>query len=414
MTFGLELALATALLGPAQQPQKSLEDAGVRRQTVKLADIAPLYEDIEIMRQLLDRRLRDFGRPDGQRAGYETQQLSQVTHNGQPNSALDATAQTFLGAVNRYGNQSNDATYSDMMNRYYTPSSRSAAPVEGVYLERAGAVFTVTLPAPAGDPRPSSPKAATAPAADEWEKTRKQLRGEKSDATSTPPAHPPTIGDVILRTLADNGKHFRRLDNDDRLTVVVTFHRHRTQPSAMNDYQPASAFVQNVAPSSKANNRAALADWMVGGTAASPTRDLELLGDLHLKQQQYDQALESLQRAIAAIEKEVQVHPDVAASRRLSELLTKQAQALLATGKADEARAALEKSRRINIDLTGTPNAPKPVQPEAAKLPAKLIISARKDLLDAVGSGKIDYEAFRQQVTAEYLTLGEEKPKSKQ
>jgi hypothetical protein len=416
MTFGLELALAAALLGPAQQPQKSLEDAAVRRQSSRPTDVAGLYEDIEIMRQLLGRKLRDFGGADGRRASYRQQQSSDAAQNGQPTSTVDATANLFLGTVNPFATTANAANYSDVVNRYIHASA-SAANVEGVYLERAGVVFTITLPLPAGDPRPGSPKAAAAPAADEWERTRKQLRGEKSDAMPTTPAQRPTIGDVILRALAENGKHFRRLDNDDRLTVVVTFHRHRTEPNPMNDFQAPSASAQNVGPPTRATNRTAIADWMGAAATTPATRDLELLADLHLRQQQYDQALESLRRAIATVEKEAEANPDSAdgrkAAQRLSDLLTKLAQALLATGKADEARAALEKSRRINLDLTGTPNAAKPVQPETAKLPAKLVISARKDLLDAVGSGKMDYEAFRQQVTAEYLTFGEEKQKPK-
>jgi hypothetical protein len=417
MTFGLEFALAAALLGPAQQPQKSLEDPAVRRQSSRPTDIAGLYEDIEIMRQLLGRKLRDFDRSGGPRTRYGTQQSSNVAQNGQPTSTVDATANLFLGTVNPFGTTANAATYSDVVNQYFHASA-STAHVEGVYLERAGVVFTVTLPLPVGDPRPSPRKAAAAPAADEWEKARRQLRGEKSDATSPAPAQRPTVGDVILRALAENGKHFRRLDNDDRLTVVVTFHRHRTDPTSMNDFQPPSASAQNVGPPTRLNNRkTALADWAEGAAATAPTRDLELLADLHLRQQQYDQALDSLRRAIATVEKDAAGNPDSPdvrkAAQRLSDLLTKLAQALLATGKADEARAALEKSRRINLDLTGTPNAAKPAQPEAAKLPAKLVISARKDLLDAVGSAKMDYETFRQQVTAEYLTFGEEKQKPK-
>jgi tetratricopeptide (TPR) repeat protein len=411
MTFGLELALAGALLVPAQQPTSTSAPPPPQPRR----DNSALYEDIEIMRQLLARKLAGFGGGDSR---PHFGQNAWLRYNGQPQSTLDATANMFLGAMNPQAHPAISAAYADAVNKYvYT--SPSAAHVEGVYLDRAGVVFTTTLPLPAGDPRPSPPKAA-APAADEWERTRKELRGEKSDLSALTPSQPPTVGDVVLRALAENGKHFRRLEGDERLTVVVTLHGHRQAPTkAMAaGNQPAPSVtpntVQNVFTLS-GQGGTTLGTVALG---SSSVRDLELLADLHLKQQQYDQALEALRRVIAAVENEGKASQDAADGRKtaqqLSDLLNKQAQALLATGKADEARHALEKAAKLLQDASGVNVAfANKAKPEVASLPAKLNISAPKNLLDAVGSGKIDYEAFRQQVSVEYLTFGEEKSKSK-
>jgi len=413
MTFGLELALAGALLGPAQQPQKPADPFGSPPPTQPRRDNSGVYEDIEIMRQLLARKLAGFGGQDA-RPHYGPQTSSAGTSNGQPQSTLDATANLFLGAVNPYAHPAISATYADAMNKYvYT--SPAAARVEGVYLERAGVVFTVTLPAPEGDPRPSSPKTTPSPAADEWERTRKELRGEKSDSSAPTPSQPPTVGDVILRMLADNGKHFRSLSPDEKVTVVVTFRGGAHQShSQWSNYPPVKTQTptQNAGPFSLSGGGSI--NIAVGDAAMA--NDLELLADLHLKQQQYDKALEASRKAIAQIENEMKQNPTETKGKRqrLAALYGKQAQALLAAGNIDAARAPLDQAAKLFGETTGANvSLANKAKPEGTSLPAKLIISAPKNLLDAVGSGKIDYEAFRQQVSVEYLTFGEEKPKSK-
>ena len=290
MTFGLELALATALLGPAQQPTPISAPPPPQPRR----DNSALYEDIEIMRQLLARKLAGFGGGDSR---PHFGQNAWLRYNGQPQSTLDATANMFLGAMNPQAQPAISAAYADAVNKYvYT--SPSAAHVEGVYLDRAGVVFTATLVQPAGDPRPSPPKAATAPAADEWERTRKELRGEKSDSSAPTPSQPPTVGDVILRALAENGKHFRWLGGDERLTAVVTFHGHRHSQSR-------TATTGTSATSSSAG-QASSQNTLAGPVTANPApgpssvRDLELLADLHLKQQRYDQVLNQNNGSVAS------------------------------------------------------------------------------------------------------------------
>src|SRR5436309_1781795 len=163
MTFGTELVLAAALLGPAQQPQKSGDDAN-RYSAFTVPSRS--YEDIEIMRQLLARKLTIFGTADV-RPLYGPHTSSGGSHNGQPQASLDATGNMFLQTLNPYVNVTGDAAH--LANSLTHQLARSAF-VEGVYLDRLGVVFTVTLP-PHGDPRPSPAKTSPAPASDEWEKT---------------------------------------------------------------------------------------------------------------------------------------------------------------------------------------------------------------------------------------------------
>jgi hypothetical protein len=403
MMLGTELVLTAALLAPAQQPPKPRDVL-----VTKTPDSAAVYEDIEIMRQLLARKLASFGVPDV-RPLYGPRTSSSGSSNGQPQASFDAGSNTFLQAMNPYVNATGDVT--KLANALDRNSPRPGF-IEGVYLDRVGAVFTVTLP-PHGDPRPNPAKPAPSPAGDEWEKTRKELRGERSDTSSAATSRPPTVGDVILRTLAENGKHFRSLSPDEKLTVVVTFRGGSNQShSPWPNYPLVTAQNANQNVTSSAGPTSSTGSNSVAGSS-STTHDLELLADLHLKQQQYDQALEATRKAIAQIE-ERELSTNDQRQRRAA-LYGKQAQALLATGKVDEARAALEKAATLSQDPTGaTDGFANKAKPEGMLLPTKLIISAPKSLLDAVGSGKIDYEAFRQQVSVEYLTFGEEKPKSKQ
>jgi tetratricopeptide (TPR) repeat protein len=403
MTFGLELALAGALLAPAQQPQRS-RDVLVN----KTPDAAALYEDIEIMRQLLARKLARFGGADS-RPFYGPQTSSSSSHNGQPQASADFAANNFLQAVNPYVNATGDVT--NLANSLDRNSPRWAF-VEGVHLDRVGAVFTVTLPSH-GDPRSNPAKPAPSPAGDEWEKTRKELRGEKPDPTSAPASQPPTVGDVILRTLAENGKHFRSLGPDEKIAVVVTIRGGSNQPHS--PFYPPVRTQDSLDRIKSLYGRVINEYNPAAPDSVSTTHDLELLADLHLKQQQYDQALETTKKAISQLVKEAPAAVMTKGQRqRLASLYSRKAQALLAMGKFDEARDALERAAKAAQEDTAAANTAlvNKTRPEEMSLPAKLIISAPKNLLDAVGNGKIDYEAFRQQASVEYLTFGEEKQKS--
>ncbi len=93
--------------------------------------------------------------------------------------------------------------------------------VEGAYFRGQGVIFQATVPpVPAKELKLSgttqSPKSLS-----DWEKTLLQIRGEKATTT----AHKPqgTLADKLLKSLAENGKNFTRLPENENLTIVVTF-----------------------------------------------------------------------------------------------------------------------------------------------------------------------------------------------
>jgi hypothetical protein len=303
------------------------------------------------------------------------------------------------------------------MSDYIPPShwtwTRGGAPiaVEGVHFLGNGftfVVFTVTMPPTGGDPRPSADPAAAPAGQSDWERLQRQLRGETAPASAALERKAPTVGDVLLHLLAENGKHFTALRDDERLTVAVTFRGPRpdARQPIVTTFQPQ--------PAANALNLTGTLN-VSGGTVTVTTeqtaRDLELLGDLHLKQQKYAEALDALHKAVTAVENDLQKNPSGPERRqeleRLSSLYSKLAQAQLATGRMDEARATLERARGTSQEATrtaqGQTTAPAAAKPGGSVLPARLTLSAPKRLLDEVGSGKMSFEQFRKQVTVEYV-----------
>ena len=131
-------------------------------------------------------------------------------------------------------------------------------------------------------------------------------------------------------------------------------------------------------------------------SSSSKARDLELLGDLHLKQGQNEEALTAFQKAVEL----KQLDPKLSAA-----LYRKLAQCYLALERIGEARSALDKAAEVLKNMqeaASAQNKPAAAKPAAA-LPVKLIVSAPKKLLDQVKEGKISFEEFRRQATVETL-----------
>jgi hypothetical protein len=409
----MKLLLLGALLTPAQSaPLRLPADATT-------ADRPTVDEQIEVMRALLVRKLR--GAAAGTTlhdatatAGYLDTFNTFITGNTayqptttyQPQTAPDGTA--FYQPITTYSPRS--ATW----NPAGWPGWDGQA-VEGVYLPGYGALFSVTLPTLAQDPRPSAgPKPAPAEVT-EWERVRRALHGEATpEPTPAAPKEPP-LGDVLLRLLAENGRHLTALRDDERLAVVVTFRGHR--PSARPTFTTqanANTTATNPLGATTINTLTPFGSGTVATTAGhgQTARDHELLGDLHLKQGQNQQALEAFSKALTALDAEwkkmdLSSGEDQAVAQmqqRLAELYTKQAQAQLAAGRSDEARQLLDKAKAAK-EQAGKTAAEKP--PVTAKpgggpaLPARLTVSAPKRLLDQVGTGKISFEEFRKEAKVE-------------
>jgi hypothetical protein len=126
------------------------------------------------------------------------------------------------------------------------------------------------------------------------------------------------------------------------------------------------------------------------------------MGDLALKQNDYQQAVEQYRKAAA-----VRMTPgDPALALEYVEVVTKIARALMAQGKIEEADRAVQRLRRLaeGFQEGTSPNKPAEKKPEMT-LPAKLIITVPKKLLDLAGAGKAPFDEFRKAASVEYLVF---------
>lgn len=260
---------------------------------------------------------------------------------------------------------------------------------EGVYLKGQGVVYTLTLPPP---PK-AKPEAAPAPPnrVSDWDRVRREMHNEKPEpAKKEPPPREPTLAEIILGVLAENGRHFTQLGDNESLTVVVTF-RGGDPPSA-----PAAGATGKEAANPKSAAATLTQELGAALTREAAGQDYELLGDLHQKQGKTAEAIQAFRQALGQ-------RPD---PNRLPTLYRKLAQALLSEGKDDEARQVLEKMLAERKKEQAAPA--HPAAPAAAKrtpLPAKLIITAPKKLLDAVAAGKMSLEDFQKAAGVEYVNL---------
>jgi tetratricopeptide (TPR) repeat protein len=411
--LGLELALAGALLAPGQAGTSVIvgeSKTGAVLLGALVHDPRRVDEQIEVMRALLLRKLRgsEAGAPLAAYDAYHDMSTALLSNNYfVPTTTFQPTA----GADGQAHYQP-VTTYTATMgaNPLAGRARAGGQPVEGVYVPGYGVVFTVTLPPPAQDPLPAA-EAAKAPAAlSEWDRTQRQLRGEWTFEHAPPPPKEPPLGEVLLRVLAENGKHFTALRDDEQLTVAVVFRGSRAAPRAANapsTTQPANANVIG-AMSGSVNIAGGGTHTFAGQNAPPPAqtaRDLELLGDLHLKQGQSQQALEAYLKALTTLDAEWRKtdlnnadEDQLIAQfqRRIGDLYAKQAQAQLEAGRLDEARQLLDKAK-ASRERAGKSAAEKPAaaKPAGPTLPARLTISATKRLLDQVGSGTISFDEFR-------------------
>ncbi len=252
--------------------------------------------------------------------------------------------------------------------------------LEGVYLKDKGVVYTATLSS-----LQSPAKAETARPVSEWERARREVRKEKESPKKTETSKPPELSDVLLKALAENGRHFSQLGENESVTLVITV-RGQDQSSTTPKSQGGKAKRESNAPNEGTD------DYL-----AAKVRDLELLGDLHMKQEHYGMARDTYRKAL-----------DMKPGRQqMAVLARKLAQAYLMLSSLEEARSALDQSLTLMKENGNTRDDPAAGKPAEVALPVKLIISAPKKLLDQVGEGKISFDEFRRQASVEKLTFGD-------
>jgi tetratricopeptide (TPR) repeat protein len=238
--------------------------------------------------------------------------------------------------------------------------------LEGVYLKGQGVVYTVTLPT-----LNRSAMVETVRPVSEWESVRREFHKEKET-----PKKPDGVGlrEVLLKVLAENGSHFSRLGENESLTLVVTVHEEsKSRPSGKSGGQSAK-------PGSNVSNTFTLTDSASGSSKA---HDLEVLGDLHLKQGRYEDAIAAFQKAVES----------ASGSKQKATLHRKLAQAYLMQGQDEKARFQIDRAIAFLKEAQDEKNKPAPAaKPETNSLPVKMIISVPKKLLDQAGEGKMPFE----------------------
>jgi tetratricopeptide (TPR) repeat protein len=381
MTFS-SLLLTSALLVPAQRPPESPQNTRPSLNSpASDAAPSPMAEDIEILRRVLATKLHPSGGSALYRTGTSTNALAQY---------LPSTTETTLWSE-PYGGQ-----------RAWV--SHDGGSVEGVYLPGYGVVLTTTLSGARRDGKPSDDKPASKPMSD-WDRAQAELRGEKPALQpATSGARPPSVRDIILRVLADNGNHLTRLRDDEKITVVVTFRDgdallapvSTTLGPATNPFQ---GYVgQNTMTPSGLTTAAQGTQPSGSNKQPSSARDYEMLGDLHLKQGQYQAAAEAFKKAIGAYEDETRDNRPAEFTKLLGSLLAREAQAQIGLGHNDRAVELLQQARSgASGQNTATAKAPN----SKPRVPAKLIISATRRQLAAIAGGQMSFDEFRRAASIE-------------
>jgi hypothetical protein len=397
------------------------------------------YEQIEILRRLLDQGLRT----------HETAWTDKI-HSAafSPDGRQLATANA-EGAVRIWdmhtGKQLRD------------PHAAIDVPtLQGVYLKGQGVVYTTTIPPGVMVPVMDGSATSVEKPLTEWERVRSEVRGEKPEPKK--PKSNPSLADLLLKTLAENGKHMTQLPDAESITVAVTLapmqsctacHANpwsATDLPIMGSMFRGTTSIGNTGSTSLGTTGTTSS---LGGSKTSSTgtsgsgsstttaqekflRDLSdqhseakktvLVGDLHLKQKQYHEATVAFQKAsesFANILEKIRKAsldltgtlppPNAVVELDLLESRTKLAQALVGEGKQDEARKILSAiATQAQRGAQGEPA--KPAEKPGIALPSKLIVTVSKKSLEAVGSGKMSFEEFRKAATVEYLNFSEKGP----
>ena len=387
-TWGLValLALAATAAGQADPPPVPLIESRVA--TFFAGESAETltrrrYEEVEILGRLLDRAV---GRLPGVAAHQAVHGLASVAFS--PDGKRLATSEPY--SVRLW-----DAAKGKGVHDY--PGLAGTSLAQGTYLKGHGVVYALGLPGYVGPVVSDGAKSRGGSALTDWERARRELAGQKVEDKAKA-SEDVSLADALLGVLAANGKNFTQLPGNESVTVAVTLAG--SQTSCLSCHTAATAAVpmkiKVVAPPPGNTGGGGSA------TASENARRPELLGDLHLKQGEHDKAVAAYRTALAAAGSQ---NADVA-DLKVMEVAVKLAQALAAQGKADESRRVLSDLAAMAGKATKAPPPPASgTTPGTMALPPRLLVTAPKAALDAVGSGKMSFEEFRKAARVEHLTF---------
>jgi hypothetical protein len=223
----LALWTAAGAASPHQEPdfpRNSIEPHIVGRvekpEVEQPRQLRLVYEDVEIYRRLLLKTLQP----------YVNEVINLKTQNAKsPESTVNSSHASYFSGVY-------DATSTKYLQSHPWLGGASAHAsigigqlnVEGVFLPSSGIVISATLPlsfAPQEKKIQAEPKTIT-----EWERTRRELRGEQIDKSEEKQTKsPPDILEAALHSLASNGHHLSGLLPSEKISIVLTFRGLRAQ-----------------------------------------------------------------------------------------------------------------------------------------------------------------------------------------
>jgi hypothetical protein len=399
------------------------------------------YEEIEIMARLLDRsidQLAGIGFHDGVHA---------VAFSPDGDTLATSSDGGFTGTVRLWDVHTGK--------RIAGHPGADLTAMQGVYLKGQGIVFSMTAPLhfqrPIGGPDKPAAKPLT-----EWERVRRELRGEQTEPVNARETTDTSIADAILKVLADNGKNLSHLPEDENVTVALTLLQapactacHASSggggpmrgpmgsgmtpgsggamgPGMGSGRMGGPGMGYGMGPPGKGaggpgamgpgprssgpggGGGPGVGSAMGGGPAGDGAgaladfRKYALMGDLALKQNDYIQAVEQYRKAAA-----VRMAPtDSAIALEHVEVATKLARALMAVGKSEEAERVVADVRRLAQNLKDGQKPDKRTEAKAeVALPAKLVITVPKRVFTAIGTGAVSATDIRKGASVEYLTF---------
>jgi hypothetical protein len=369
-----------------------------------------LYEEIEIMRRILDRDLHATALAGPSNLSYPF--------------ANKELAERYVAGSNLRGYSIADPHHGLKGDPYGGPEWRGP---HGVYLKGCGVVYSGALPVHfQGSVRESDAAKPSQPLS-QWERTRRELHGEKAEPEKERERQAPSLTEVMLKALAENGKHFTQLPDNEQVTIALTLFPGQACSNchlgkdvrgaavnalrAMHPSTPdGNAFQQYGPAGGNTPSSASGPSGTSSSTATSPERTearrLLLMGELHVKQNQVPQAIEVYEKAWGTYRNLLEdpklagAPPDQRLQLEAVEVLSKLGQCFAMQGDAERARKVAEeltqRSRKIGQAEGKTSSG-------TSTLPAKLIVSASKKLLDQVGSGKMTFDEFKKAATVQYL-----------
>jgi hypothetical protein len=417
-------ALALLLFAPAVVSAQTEE---IQKDIDKALQQARMYEDIEIMRRLLHRKIDGLARsclkchndPDADAMG----DMMAGGMEGAAGGMMPMMPGPGMGGM------------AGMPGMAMGPMAggrvvwSDTTTVDGVHIPGHGVIFQVEVPALLAILPPVTGRPEPKGKLSEWELIRKQLRGEKVPApASTANPHQPGFQEVVTSTLAEYGKNFRALSDKEKLTVSVTFRTRAPQPpvggmpmggmmgptgigpgggagpmgggfdaggggdpmgavpagpmSPMPGGAPMPASGEGPGGFGSPGGSGGLAGGGAPGLPGTPggsrtgntSRDHELLADFHIRQGRYDEAARSLLKAIA-LNTDVSRSSGLQRKLAISYLMQDQYQ----RPDADAVAKAMDAFKKaLDGKKTGTATSARPLS-----LPKRLIISVPRQALQS-------------------------------